>query len=199
MSVVGLLACVACDRFEPREHVSEIEDIIRYKSAIGSLCDHYDIDTRILGNLLMRIDQQTHCETYWKRMEYIRLFKIEEYFPKKSENQYLSILNGLMDQYRDAEIVLGPIEKNYRNGLSSYYTVEDRMSGMKYYIEYRHSIWWKSGTLNIVSKKDKINAIVTPCQAEGILWRVMDIFNPQSLRFRPIIRTFVGYDRPRNS
>ena len=162
MSVVGLLACVACDRFEPREHVSEIEDIIRYKSAIGSLCDHYDIDTRILGNLLMRIDQQTHCETYWKRMEYIRLFKIEEYFPKKSENQYLSILNGLMDQYRDAEIVLGPIEKNYRNGLSSYYTVEDRMSGMKYYIEYRHSIWWKSGTLNIVSNKDKINAIVTP-------------------------------------
>lgn len=162
MSVVGLLACVACDRFEPREHVSEIEDIIRYKSAIGSLCDHYDIDTRILGNLLMRIDQQTHCETYWKRMEYIRLFKIEEYFPKKSENQYLSILNGLMDQYRDAEIVLGPIEKNYRNGLSSYYTVEDRMSGMKYYIEYRHSIWWKSGTLNIVSKKDKINAIVAP-------------------------------------
>ena len=162
MSIVGLLACVACDRFEPREHVSEIEDIIRYKSAIGSLCDHYDIDTRILGNLLMRIDQQTHCETYWKRMEYIRLFKIEEYFPKKSENQYLSILNGLMDQYRDAEIVLGPIEKNYRNGLSSYYTVEDRMSGMKYYIEYRHSIWWKSGTLNIVSKKDKINAIVTP-------------------------------------
>lgn len=162
MSVVGLLACVACDRFEPREHVSEIEDIIRYKSAIGSLCDHYDIDTRILGNLLMRIDQQTHCETYWKRMEYIRLFKIEEYFPKKSENQYLSILNGLMDQYRDAEIVLGPIEKNYRNGLSSYYTVEDRMSGMKYYIEYRHSIWWKSGTLDIVSKKDKINAIVTP-------------------------------------
>lgn len=162
MSVVGLLACVACDRFEPREHVSEIEDIIRYKSAIGSLCDLYVIDTRILGNLLMRIDQQTHCETYWKRMEYIRLFKIEEYFPKKSENQYLSILNGLMDQYRDAEIVLGPIEKNYRNGLSSYYTVEDRMSGMKYYIEYRHSIWWKSGTLNIVSKKDKINAIITP-------------------------------------
>lgn len=162
MSVVGLLACVACDRFEPREHVSEIEDIIRYKSAIGSLCDHYDIDTRILGNLLMRIDQQTHCETYWKRMEYIRLFKIEKYFPKKSENQYLSILNGLMDQYRDVEILLGPIEKNYRNGLSSYYTVEDRMSGMKYYIEYRHSIWWKSGTLNIVSKKDKINAIVTP-------------------------------------
>ena len=162
MSVVGLLACVACDRFEPREHVSEIEDIIRYKSAIGSLCDHYDIDTRILGNLLMRIDQQTHCETYWKRMEYIRLFKIEEYFPKKSENQYLSILNELMDQYRDMEIVLGPIEKNYRNGLSSYYTVEDRMSGMRYYIEYRHSIWWKSGTLNIVSKKDKINAIVTP-------------------------------------
>ena len=162
MSVVGLLARVACDRFEPREHVSEIEDIIRYKSAIGSLCDLYVIDTRILGNLLMRIDQQTHCETYWKRMEYIRLFKIEEYFPKKSENQYLSILNGLMDQYRDAEIVLGPIEKNYRNGLSSYYTVEDRMSGMKYYIEYRHSIWWKSGTLNIVSKKDKINAIVTP-------------------------------------
>lgn len=162
MSVVGLLACVACDRFEPREHVSEIEDIIRYKSAIGSLCDHYDIDTRILGNLLMRIDQQTHCETYWKRMEYIRLFKIEEYFPKKSEDQYLSILNGLMDQYRDVEILLGPIEKNYRNGLSSYYTVEDRMSGMKYYIEYRHSIWWKSGTLNIVSKKDKINAIVTP-------------------------------------
>lgn len=162
MSVVGLLACVACDRFEPREHVSEMEDIIRYKSAIGSLCDLYVIDTRILGNLLMRIDQQTHCETYWKRMEYIRLFKIEEYFPKKSENQYLSILNGLMDQYRDAEIVLGPIEKNYRNGLSSYYTVEDRMSGMKYYIEYRHSIWWKSGTLNIVSKKDKINAIVTP-------------------------------------
>ena len=162
MSVVGLLACVACDRFEPREHVSEIEDIIRYKSAIGSLCDLYVIDTRILGNLLMRIDQQTHCETYWKRMEYIRLFKIEEYFPKKSENQYLSILNGLMDQYRDAEIVLGPIEKNYRNGLSSYYTVEDRMSGMKYYIEYRHSIWWKSGTLNIVYKKDKINAIVTP-------------------------------------
>ena len=161
-AAVGLLACVACDRFEPREHVSEIEDIIRYKSAIGSLCDHYDIDTRILGNLLMRIDQQTHCETYWKRMEYIRLFKIEEYFPKKSENQYLSILNGLMDQYRDAEIVLGPIEKNYRNGLSSYYTVEDRMSGMKYYIEYRHSLWWKSGTLNIVSKKDKINAIVTP-------------------------------------
>ena len=161
-AAVGLLACVACDRFEPREHVSEIEDIIRYKSAIGSLCDHYDIDTRILGNLLMRIDQQTHCETYWKRMEYIRLFKIEEYFPKKSENQYLSILNGLMDQYRDAEIVLGPIEKNYRNGLSSYYTVEDRMSGMKYYIEYRHSIWWKSGTLNIVSKKDKINVIVTP-------------------------------------
>ena len=102
MSVVGLLACVACDRFEPREHVSEIEDIIRYKSAIGSLCDLYVIDTRILGNLLMRIDQQTHCETYWKRMEYIRLFKIEEYFPKKSENQYLSILNGLMDQYRDA-------------------------------------------------------------------------------------------------
>lgn len=162
MSVVGLLACVACDRFEPREHVSEIEDIIRYKSAIGSLCDLYVIDTRILGNLLMRIDQQTHCETYWKRMEYIRLFKIEEYFPKKSENQYLSILNGLMDQYRDAEIVLGPIEKNYRNGLSSYYTVEDRMSGMKYYIEYRHSIWWESGTLNIVSKKDKINAIVAP-------------------------------------
>lgn len=162
MSVVGLLACVACDRFEPREHVSEIEDIIRYKSAIGSLCDLYVIDTRILGNLLMRIDQQTHCETYWKRMEYIRLFKIEEYFPKKSENQYLSILNELMDQYRDTEIVLGPIEKNYRNGLSSYYTVEDRMSGMKYYIEYRHSIWWKSGTLNIVSKKDKINAIVTP-------------------------------------
>ena len=61
-----------------------------------------------------------------------------------------------MDQYRDAEIVLGPIEKNYQNGLSSYYTVEDRLSGMKYYIEYRHSIWWKSGTLNIVSKKDKI-------------------------------------------
>ena len=161
-AAVGLLACVACDRFEPREHVSEIEDIIRYKSAIGSLCDHYYIDTRILGNLLMRIDQQTHCETYWKRMEYIRLFKIEEYFPKKSEDQYLSILNGLMDQYRDVEILLGPIEKNYRNGLSSYYTVEDRMSGMKYYIEYRHSIWWKSGTLNIVSKKDKINAIVTP-------------------------------------
>lgn len=162
MAVVGLWVCVACDRFEPREHVSEIEDIIRYKSAIGSLCDHYYIDTRILGNLLMRIDQQTHCETYWKRMEYIRLFKIEEYFPKKSEDQYLSILNGLMDQYRDVEILLGPIEKNYRNGLSSYYTVEDRMSGMKYYIEYRHSIWWKSGTLNIVSKKDKINAIVTP-------------------------------------
>ena len=162
MAVVGLWVCVACDRFEPREHVSEIEDIIRYKSAIGSLCDHYYIDTRILGNLLMRIDQQTHCETYWKRMEYIRLFKIEEYFPKKSENQYLSILNGLMDQYRDVEILLGPIEKNYRNGLSSYYTVEDRMSGMKYYIEYRHSIWWKSGTLNIVSKKDKINAIVAP-------------------------------------
>ena len=162
MAVVGLWVCVACDRFEPREHVSEIEDIIRYKSAIGSLCDHYYIDTRILGNLLMRIDQQTHCETYWKRMEYIRLFKIEEYFPKKSEDQYLSILNGLMDQYRDVEILLGPIEKNYRNGLSSCYTVEDRMSGMKYYIEYRHSIWWKSGTLNIVSKKDKINAIVTP-------------------------------------
>ena len=162
MAVVGLWVCVACDRFEPQEHVSEIEDIIRYKSAIGSLCDHYYIDTRILGNLLMRIDQQTHCETYWKRMEYIRLFKIEEYFPKKSEDQYLSILNGLMDQYRDVEILLGPIEKNYRNGLSSYYTVEDRMSGMKYYIEYRHSIWWKSGTLNIVSKKDKINAIVTP-------------------------------------
>lgn len=162
MAVVGLWVCVACDRFEPREHVSEIEDIIRYKSAIGSLCDHYYIDTRILGNLLMRIDQQTHCETYWKRMEYIRLFKIEEYFPKKSEDQYLSILNGLMDQYRDVEILLGPIEKNYRNGLSSYYTVEDRMSGMKYYIEYRHSIWWKSGTLNIVSKKDKINAIITP-------------------------------------
>ena len=162
MAVVGLWVCVACDRFEPREHVSEIEDIIRYKSAIGSLCDHYYIDTRILGNLLMRIDQQTHCETYWKRMEYIRLFKIEEYFPKKSEDQYLSILNGLMDQYRDVEILLGPIEKNYRNGLSSYYTVEDRMSGMKYYIEYRHSIWWKSGTLDIVSKKDKINAIVTP-------------------------------------
>ena len=95
-------------------------------------------------------------------MEYIRLFRIEEYFPKKSEDQYLSILNGLMDQYRNAEIVLGPIEKNYRNGLSSYYTVEDCLSGMKYYIEYRHSIWWKSGTLNIVSKKDKINAIVTP-------------------------------------
>lgn len=110
----------------------------------------------------MRIDQQTHCETYWKRMEYIRLFKVEEYFPKKSENQYLSILIGLMDQYRDAEIVLGPIEKNYRNGLSSYYTVEDRLSGMKYYIEYRHSIWWKSGTLNIVSKRDKINAVITP-------------------------------------
>lgn len=160
--VVGLLTCVACDRFEPREHVSEIEDIIRYKNAIGSLCDHYFIDTQILENLLMRIDQQTHCETYWKRMEYIRLFRIEEYFPKKSEDQYLSILNGLMDQYRNAEIVLGPIEKNYRNGLSSYYTVEDCLSGMKYYIEYRHSIWWKSGTLNIVSKKDKINAIVTP-------------------------------------
>ena len=95
-------------------------------------------------------------------MEYIRLFKIEEYFPKKSENQYLSILNGLMDQYRDAEIVLGPIEKNYQNGLSSYYTVEDRLSGMKYYIEYRHSIWWKSGTLNIISKRDKINAVITP-------------------------------------
>ena len=161
-AAVGLLACVACDRFEPREHCSEIEDIIRYKSALRSLCDKYDIDTRIVGNLPLRISTQTHCETYWKRMEYIRLFKIEEYFPKKSENQYLSILNGLMDQYRDAEIVLGPIEKNYRNGLSSYYTVEDRMSGMKYYIEYRHSIWWKSGTLNIVSKKDKINAIVTP-------------------------------------
>lgn len=159
---VGLLACVACDRFEPQEHVPEIEDIIRYKNAIGSLCDHYYIDTQILGNLLMRIDQQTHCETYWKRMEYIRLFKVEEYFPKKSENQYLSILIGLMDQYRDAEIVLGPIEKNYRNGLSSYYTVEDRLSGMKYYIEYRHSIWWKSGTLNIVSKRDKINAVITP-------------------------------------
>ena len=162
MAAVGLLACVACDRFEPREHVSEIEDVIRYKSAIGSLCDHYYVDTQILGNLLLRIDQQTHCETYWKRMEYIKLFKIEEYFPKKSENQYLSILNGLMDQYRDTEIVLGPIEKNYRNGLSSYYTVEDRMSGMKYYIEYRHSIWWKSGTLHIVSKKDKIDAVVTP-------------------------------------
>ena len=27
----------------------------------------------------------------------------------------------------------------------------------------------------------------------------MDIFNSQTLRFRPIIRTFVGYDRPRNS
>lgn len=159
---VGLLACVACDKFEPQEHVPEIEDIIRYKNAIGSLCDHYYIDTQILGNLLMRIDQQTHCETYWKRMEYIRLFKVEEYFPKKSENQYLSILIGLMDQYRDAEIVLGPIEKNYRNGLSSYYTVEDRLSGMKYYIEYRHSIWWKSGTLNIVSKRDKINAVITP-------------------------------------
>lgn len=162
MVAVGLLACVACDRFEPQEHVSEIEDIIRYKNAIGSLCDYYYIDTQILGNLLMRIDQQTHCETYWKRMEYIRLFKVEEYFPKKLENQYLSILNGLMDQYRDAEIMLGPIEKNYQNGLSSYYTVEDRLSGMKYYIEYRHSIWWKSGTLNIVSKKDKINAIITP-------------------------------------
>ena len=162
MATVCLLTCVACDRFEPREHVAEIEDIIRYKSAIGSLCDHYYIDRRILGNLLLRIDQQTHCETYWKRMEYIRMYKIEEYFPKKYENQYLSILNGLMDQYRDVEILLGPIERNYRKGLSSYYIVEDCLSGMKYYIEYRHSIWWKSGTLNIVSKRDKINAIVTP-------------------------------------
>lgn len=159
-AAVGLLACVACDRFEPREHVSEIEDIIRYKRAIGSLCDHYYIDTRILGNLLLRIDQQTHCETYWKRMEYIRLFKIEEYFPKKSENQYLSILNGLMDQYRDVEILLGRIEKNYRDGVNTYYTVEDRLSGMKYYIRYRRkAIWEKKGTLDITSKKEKINGI----------------------------------------
>ncbi len=90
------------------------------------------------------------------------MYKIEEYFPKKLEKQYLSILDGLMDQYRDVEILLGPIERNYQNGLSSYYIVEDCLSGMKYYIEYRHSIWWKSGTLNIVSKKDKINAIVSP-------------------------------------
>lgn len=159
-AAVGLLACVACDRFEPREHISEIEDIIRYKRAIGSLCDHYYIDTRILGNLLLRIDQQTHCETYWKRMEYIRLFKIEEYFPKKSENQYLSILNGLMDQYRDVEILLGRIEKNYRDGVNTYYTVEDRLSGMKYYIRYRRkAIWAKKGTLDITSKKEKINGI----------------------------------------
>lgn len=157
---VGLLACVACDRFEPREHVAEIEDIIRYQNAITSLCDHYVVDTQKLGNLLVRIDQQTHCETYWRRMEYIRLFKIEEYFPKEYENQYRSILNGLMNQYRNVEIMLGPIEKDYQNGLSTYYTVEDYISGMKYYIEYRHSTWWKSGTLNIVSKKDKINAII---------------------------------------
>ncbi|WP_302257316.1 hypothetical protein [uncultured Alistipes sp.] len=155
-AAVCLLACVACNRFEPREHVAEIEDIIRYKSAIVSLCDHYYIDTRILGNLLLRIDQQTHCETYWQRMEYIKLFKVEEYFPKKSENQYLSILNGLMEQYRDTEIVLGPIEKNYRNGLSTYYMVEDRLSGMRYYIEYRRSsVWSKKGELNITSKKEK--------------------------------------------
>lgn len=159
-AIIFLLACFACDRFEPRERVAEIEDIIRYHRAIDSLCNHYYIDTRILGNLLMRIEQQTHCETYWEKMKYIKLFKIEEYFPKKYENQYLSILNGLMEQYRDTEIVLGPIEENYRNGLSSYYTVEDRMSGMKYYIEYRHSIWWKSGTLNIVSKSDKIKVIL---------------------------------------
>ena len=93
-------------------------------------------------------------------MEYIRLFKIEEYFPKKSENQYLSILNGLMDQYRDVEILLGRIEKNYRDGVNTYYTVEDRLSGMKYYIRYRRkAIWEKKGTLDITSKKEKINGI----------------------------------------
>lgn len=156
-AAVCLSACVACDRFEPREHVSEIEDIIRYKNAIGSLCDHHYVNTQMLGNLLLRIDQQTHCETYWQRMEYVKLFKIGEYFPEKSENQYLSILNGLMEQYRDTEIVLGPVEKNYRNGLSTYCTVEDRLSGMRYYIEYRRrSVWSGKGELNIASKKEKL-------------------------------------------
>ena len=102
--------CVACDRFEPREHVSEIEDIIRYKRAIGSLCDHYYIDTRILGtcscvSINRLIVKPTGNE--WSIFGCSRSKSIS----RKSEDQYLSILNGLMDQYRDTEIVLGPIKE----------------------------------------------------------------------------------------
>ena len=42
-----------------------------------------------------------------------------------------------MAKYRDAEVILGPIRRNYRSRGCLYYIVEDCLSGMEYYIEYR--------------------------------------------------------------
>ncbi len=157
--LIGALACTACNRFSPEIHKAEIEDAIRFKKAIDSYTEHYYVDACILGNLLMRIEQQTHCKTYWQKMEYVKLFKIEEYFPQKDENRYLSVLKVLMSRYRDAEVILGPVRRNYWYGGCVYYIVEDCLSGMEYYIEYRCPVLGKKGELNIVSKKEKIEKI----------------------------------------
>lgn len=157
--IASLMICSSCNTFDPKDYVAEIEDAIRFKEAIATLRKKWYIEPRRMGNLLTRIEQQNY-ETYWKRMNYIKLFKIEEYFPKKDEDFYRHTLDLLMDTYRDTEIMLGPIEKNYRDGVNTYYTVEDRLSGMKYYIRYRRkAIWTKKGTLDITSKKEKINGM----------------------------------------
>ena len=157
--LIGTLACTACNRFGPEIHKAEIEDAIRFNKAIDSYAEWYYVDACILGNLLMRVEQQTHCETYWQKMEYVKLFKIEEYFPEEDENRYMLVLEGLMAKYRDAEVILGPIRRNYRSRGCLYYIVEDCLSGMEYYIEYRCPVLGKNGELNIVSKKEKIEKI----------------------------------------
>ena len=126
-----------------------------------SLCESYSFDFDLLGNLILRVEQQTQYATYWKKMEYVRLFCMEEYFPKRNVGTYEFLLDALMDQYRDAEVILGPIERNYTKGTSTYYMVEDQVSGMKYYIEYRWSPWKWGGKLYIVSKKEKIDVVIS--------------------------------------
>lgn len=159
--LVGLVLCFSCNGYDPAEHRSEIEDIIRFKKAMVSLCESYSFDSDLLGNLILRVEQQTQYATYWKKMEYVRLFCMEEYFPKRNVGTYEFLLDALMDRYRDAEVILGPIERNYTKGTSTYYMVEDQVSGMKYYIEYRWSPWKWGGELYIVSKKEKIDAVIS--------------------------------------
>lgn len=80
--IASLMICSSCNTFDPKDYVAEIEDAIRFKGAIATLRKEWYIEPRRMGNLLTRIEQQNY-ETYWERMNYIKLFKIEEYFPKK--------------------------------------------------------------------------------------------------------------------
>lgn len=159
--LAGLMLCISCNGYDPVEHRSEIEDVIRFKKAMVALCESYAFNSDLLGNLILRVEEQTQQATYWKKMEYVKLFRMEEYFPKRDVGSYEFLLDALMDRYRDAEVILGPIERNYTRGTSSYYMVEDLVSGMKYYIEYRWSPWKRGGKLYIVSSKEKIDAAIS--------------------------------------